>query len=188
MISEKVLDIALRNTPITDSEWKGLLEERQKLIRPRLKQVANAKLGHTLYTSPGLSFTLFKFVEELKVCEGIEHLQARGVFGIARSRDKPRDERCLHFFGLTSDEIWMNGKLVIDGNERGCVQVWPMVIPEYFEGFNLSYRRLFNLLGTAVEKWMRQRERRFKEAQELHRRFAIERELFDHIWSAHEKD
>lgn len=188
IIGEKVLGVALRRTRVSDDEWLVLLEERRRVVRPMLKQIACAKLGDTRYTAPGIDFTLTRFVEGLRSCTGDAALQMRGAFGIARRRTRADDDRRLHAFGLTRNDTWVYAVLDISPDESGTLTVHSLVMPDDFVRLDLTYRRLFNLLGTAVEKWMRRREKRFKQAEDLHRRFAIEREILDHLWAEHEKD
>lgn len=181
IIGQKVMDTVLRRTPLTDDEWRELLEERHQLVRPLLKEIAVAKLGDAHYSSPGISFKLSEFIAALPECSGKSLLQTRGIFGIARRRNKAEDDHRLYAYGLTRDDLWVYAELDVHDAERGVLVMVPLGLPEDFAKLDLSYRRLFNLLGRAVESWMRRRRKRLTAALELHRRFAAEDQMLKRL-------
>jgi len=179
MLEEKVLGTVLRTHSLTEKEWQELLREWQELIRPRLKQISSMTLGDVRYSAPGISFTLAEYAEALPECTGKELLQTRGIFSITRQRSKAKNDRRLHAYGLSRDDIWLVAELKTTSNERGDLTLGPLDIKRDFARLNLDFRRLFNLLGAGVENWMRRRERMFRQALLLHQRFVLECELID---------
>lgn len=188
MIGSKVNRTVLRDRPLDDGEWHGLLEERRRLIRPKLKALATGCLGQVAYLSPSLSFTLADYVDSLPGCQDDDLLLSRGIFGATRLRDRAADNRRLNAYGLTVDDRWMWYGLELDKAGHGILTATPLCLPEDFGRFRLSYRNLYRLLGRAVAEWTRRCETRLERARALHDRFAREESLIDLLQAASEDD
>ncbi|MBI5654053.1 hypothetical protein HZC53_00125 [Candidatus Uhrbacteria bacterium] len=188
MIKSKVMGMLMRGKPLRDEDWRKLLAQRERLVRPKLKSIATATLGELNFSSPSLSFTFSGLVDDMESCENAEILQLRGIFGVTSRHDKAEDQGRLYAYGLHREGKWFNIELDVRDPERGRFSMRNLLIPEDFEFYDLSYRHLFNLLGNAVGSWMRRQEKRYEQTLALHRQFSLEHDLLDELESKSKKD
>lgn len=188
MIENTTIDKLLRSETLSDEEWPEILAERERRIRSRLKQIAVVTLGDVRYCAPGVDFTFHGYVESANECRGAENLQMRGIFGVTRYRDKAMDFKKFLAYGMTLEGNWIYAELDTSDKYFDVFTVHPLAIPDGFAQLDLTYRRLYNLLGRAVEAWMRLREKRFKQALALHHEFQLERDLIDQLDSKSKND
>lgn len=180
------IKVLLGKRDITTEEWIKLIEFRVGLIKPFLNKITLQPLGNMNSGLDKLGVeNLYGLSKISRKIPTLSNLNVQGFFKIISCWPEIGENKgVFNFWGLTRTAEWMHIEMEI-GTSPITITKFLVIDPEsvnyWFDNRLLHPRLLFLSLGEFFENAMKERDRLYKEMEEIHKIMERENNLIPFV-------